>query len=611
MTTLFNQIYWREPLWILLCLFPLILMAWKKWHQSVDLKHYADTHLLPWVEIKKSDKLSHWHAVKYFIIWLLFALSAAGPRSLISMPDELLPPEGAAIIVVDHSRSMKAKDLFPNRLSVVNRVIKKWSLEKNHLKLGLVIFSGTSHMVLPATSDNQIFYDVSKTVMNIQLPTYGSAIVEALNQAKTLLNDIPGKRDIIVLSDGDFEGVVFDRLTVVINDLSNNNISLSLLGVGTLSPTPLADRPGHWLSYNGKPVLTRLNEADLQQLAKNKQVSYFRLIPEKHSQLSSVIEINNFKISKDKQALAVWNEWFSWPLMAAILLLSLSRLHVLYTYIRPFVYLSLIFSTLSILSYPQDSYADNNNARDVGLMRAYTFWVNSDFKRAEEMYASIPGYQARIGEGASCFREEQINCAIDAFSRAAWLAENDQQHGVAAYNLANSLFKQGDFQSAIILYKDALRYQPKNKQYKNNLDFTLVVEENIRNYKQRLANRNKTQQSSKGTGETIINFDNEWVSTMDTSFYKMGTVSKNSDKQIMQSLSDDQLVEYMQRNQVFAQLNPENTTLTQQENDWSHFSNEDPFSENTLKFWLRLFELEENIPAHREQPEMINGVRPW
>ncbi len=605
--TLFNQIYWREPLWLLLCFFPLLLMVWKKWRQTVDINHYAESHLQPWVVINKIDKITYWNNVKYFIIWLLFALAAAGPRSLVSVPDEILPPMGAAIIIVDHSRSMDAKDLFPSRLSIANHVVEKWSLQNNNLKLGLVIFSGSSHVVLPATTDKQIFYEISQTIKNSQLPTYGSAIIKALNQAKVLLNNILGRRDIIVLSDGDFEDIIFDQLNTVIGDLANNNISLSLLGVGTLSPTPLTDRPGHWLNYNDEPVLTRLNETGLQQLANNENVSYLRLDPVKHSQLSSVVKINDLKIAKDKQAFAIWQEWFAWPLVAAIFFLLLNQLYVVYDFIRLSIYSILIIITLIFLSYPQVSYADN----DVRLKRAYELWVNNKYKLAEEIYTSIAGYEARIGEGASCFRGDKINCAIDAFSRAAWLADNDQQHGIAAYNLANSFFKQGDFHSAIILYKDALRYQPRNQQYKNNLKFTLEIEENIKNYKRNLANRKKLQQSGKGEGETIINFDNEWVSTMDVNSYEASVTNRKMIKKYTFDLSEEQLIKYMQRNQVFAQLKLTDIKLKRQKNDWSHFSNENPLAENSLKFWQRLFELEENIPAHREQPEIIMGVRPW
>jgi len=156
MNTFLDQLYWREPLWMLLVLFPLIVMLWRQTQQRRSLRRYADATLLPWIIVPDLQKRNRWQLVSQFLIWLLFGMAAAGPRLLLSAPPDLLPPQGAAVIVIDHSRSMQASDIFPNRLQQAHDVVTQWTQNNDELKLGLVIFAGASHIVLPIITTSPV-----------------------------------------------------------------------------------------------------------------------------------------------------------------------------------------------------------------------------------------------------------------------------------------------------------------------------------------------------------------------------------------------------------------------------------------------------------------------
>jgi len=614
MSEFFNQLYWQQPLYLLLATFPLLLMLWKAVRQQHSLRQYADAHLLPWVVVSDLQKKTHWQNLLTFFIWLLFSISVAGPRLLISAPDELLPPQGAAIIVLDHSRSMLANDVSPTRRQLADKIVTQWSQQQNNLQLGLIIFSGASHILLPATTDNHALYETAQLLNKLQLPTYGNALNEALAQAKNLLTDVSGSRNIILLTDGDIGDKEYSQLKNIIAELQHEKIFLQLLGVGSLSPTPLEDRPGRWLKYNNKAVMTRLKESELIALTNHNHVDYLRLNPDVHHQLSSVWQPETKRITVQDQHRAVWQELFSWPLLAALLLVIIKQLPVTRFFVPRTLLLIFLSISSVLITQPQTAYAATQENQFPGkskiLKRAYLAWQKNNFSTAAKLYAQLEGYAARMGEGASCFREQQIECAINAFSRAAWLATDDLQRGQAAFNLANSFFKQGDFKSAINLYADALRYQPLQSSYKNNLAFSREVLQNIERNLQLEARRKNAQRTATGQGEIFIDTENENISSLGL-VPDQEPENDSIKKPDKIKLTEQQITLYMQRSKSFASLSAGPGKINQQDHDWSRFSNKNPTAAHKVAFWQRLLELEEDIPAHPESPKILPGVRPW
>ncbi|HED34395.1 MAG TPA: VWA domain-containing protein [Gammaproteobacteria bacterium] len=608
MSNFIMQLYWREYLWLFLPVFPLFILFWEKFRQKKSLLQYADTHLLPWLVLPDTQKKSHWHDINRLLIWLLFAIAAAGPRIPDSVSDELLFPPGEAIIVIDHSRSMQANDLNPDRQKIADNMVIQWTQQKNNTKMGLVIFSGHSHVLFPATLDKDALYDTARLLGQIQLPTHGSALTESLLQAKNLFKGNSGVRSIVLLSDGDIPDRDFIRLNKVIAELQYKNISLRILGVGLPVPVPLSDTAGHWLKNNNTAVLTRLNEKKLKTLSNRNNVFYERLDQNTHKLFSNVWQPELTRIKKKNQHYANWNELFIWPLLTALLLIILKNLNIY----RWQILTPLLFFSINIIYIlqPDTAYAGIESDRSETLHRAYEAWKKQQYTQSRELYTQLEGYIARMGEGASCFREQQIECAIRAFSRAAWQASNDIERGQAAFNLANSFFRQGDFKSAINLYKDALRYQPHQRSYENNLKFTVEVQKNIEEHLRLLARRNSPRQSGAGEIESSINTDNERVSS------PLVISADKSEKQTFivpekTSLTPQQLALYIQRNQNFITLSTSSEGILKKQHDWSRFSNTSPEVANKAEFWQRLFELEEDIPAHPETPRRLKGVLPW
>ncbi|MCK4708846.1 MAG: tetratricopeptide repeat protein, partial [Gammaproteobacteria bacterium] len=430
-------------------------------------------------------------------------------------------------------------------------------------------------------------------------------------QAESLRLNESGSRAIILLTDGDVSQEKFKQLAQFSGRLQQENITLHLLGVGTPSPIALADNDGRWLQYEGKTVVTRLKETELQTLAENKNVFYDRLNPAVHNKLSNVWQASPTRIAAQDFDEVLWNELFSWFLIPALLLIIFNHLSIprfLLSVLSPAIAITII----AWVVHPSPVFAYGHADDIETLEQAYASWQNKNYATAAKQYARIDGYRARMGEGASCFRDKQLECAITAFSRAVWQAATDEQRGQAAFNLGNSFFRQGDFKSAITLYKDALRYQPRQASYQNNLEFSEEVQRNIERRLKQEADSQKAarRRSNKSSGENQIDIDNQQLSDKNRT---LADKIKNGQTDNLRrlNLSEEQLAYYMQRSQNFARLSSGRNERAQRQHDWSRFSNENPVAARRVEYWQRLFELEEDIPAHPESPKILPGIPPW
>lgn len=78
-----QNIYWREPLWLILAFQPFIFLLLKKLIQKNTLSLYVENKLQPWVVFPARHTLTKQLLSKnsaYVFAWLLFSIAIAGPR---------------------------------------------------------------------------------------------------------------------------------------------------------------------------------------------------------------------------------------------------------------------------------------------------------------------------------------------------------------------------------------------------------------------------------------------------------------------------------------------------------------------------------------------------
>ena len=200
------------------------------------------------------------------------ALALARPRW--GVHEEKVERRGVdVVLVVDTSLSMAAPDVRPDRLTVAKRLGRQLVAGLAGHRLGLVQCEGEGEVLAPLTLDRAVVDLMLDSLSAASLPTPGSRLSHGLGRAMLLFPPEPGtRRVVVVLSDGEDHGEDWDAALELVEE---SGVIVHTIGVGTaqgaLLPLPSSAAAGgaaYKLDENGRPVLSRLQPALLQRVAR-------------------------------------------------------------------------------------------------------------------------------------------------------------------------------------------------------------------------------------------------------------------------------------------------------------------------------------------------------
>lgn len=586
---LLSIINWREPLWLIIALQPLLLWLILRWVQNRQQQQFAEPHLLPWLQVHEDKTrwqgfISHLFSrnTAYVLAWFLLALSLAGPR----LPDKPQNDKNEIVLdimlVIDLSRSMLTKDIKPSRLRrAVLETYDFLSLAKN-TRVGITVYAARPHLFVPLTSDFKALKFYLKDLDTLQLPTLGSDASAALSFAtKELLNTKEAHKQVILwLTDGDIEPTKVQQIENVLTSSNQSNIESYILGLGTVEggAIPLAD--GSWLESEGQAVITKTNIKLLQQLSTLGK-GRFTMVANDNTDWEALYDQGMLSsLSYPEQAdTQQWKELFPWTLFPAIILLIIA--------LFPF-------------RFSKTPSAESVAA--IVICIAITFFLPSPSQAEENDYNST------VLIGIDAYKNAQYAKSQNQFIRSVLNAKTNKQRGIALHNLGNALFNTGDYSSAAEVFTDALRYAPKQKKTIENQKLSIEIYTLIEKRKNRLMNR----------GNFAAPTDNAPLFDLPEQIpYMLSTKAIMLLKASLPDLPEEELdrllSKEMQQFQLMQGDKQANEKQIKQEQNMQqariHFMGLEETTSNDL--WKRLFEIEEGFPAKLNQAKPIPGVRPW
>lgn len=536
------------------------------------------------------------------LFWILLSITLAGPRTPLLVPPDAQPPQGSLIAVVDLSRSMDVGDMGRSRREAAIDTLHNWANASHLPEIGLVLFAGKEHLYLPPTADPVTLKRFIIQLSDIRLPTHGNQFAGALESAGQLLQHAPKPHMVVVLSDGDLGAAAQAQASAPIEALLNSDVSVNLLGFGGQKPAPIPSGVGGWLTADDRQVLSARDEQwfNAMAMAKGSGVSYLPVALDDHGESIALERIWNHapvRIAADKMDRVQWREWFQLPLAAALLLL-LSAMWRSNRSSHQRIGTTAVVLLLATLGMSEPLQAATMSET------AYRAYTNGDYKNSLKHYRSIPGYIGRYGEGASCYRLKEYNCALDAFTDTAWHATTPGQRGRAAYNLGNVFFKLANYQQAVVLYEDARAHGVALEQAEYNLTFARTLLKAVqRQLVEDAANSARRSRDSGAQGER----DLENVMAFDR---QIGRLKDGSTDNLSADLATYANVEELIRRGVAVARAIDDGSRHAQNNRWL----EQPDAQQAMsasKLWQRLFEFEEGFQASLDRPRVIEGDRSW
>jgi len=239
--------------------------------------------------------------------------------------------EGVDIMIaLDVSNSMKAEDIKPNRLESAKREISRMLEKLQNDRIGIIVFGGESYLHLPLTADYSAARLILSTVDVDVVPIQGTAVGSSIKLAmKSFVAGEKKHKVIIVITDG--ENHEDDAISAA-KDAREEGSFVHTIGMGSPdgAPIPIYQNPasagpvGFKQDREGKIVLTKLDEAGLQQIADAGGGKYIRATTQQDELDAILKDIESME--KKEFGAKVFTEYedrFQYFLSAALFLLAM------------------------------------------------------------------------------------------------------------------------------------------------------------------------------------------------------------------------------------------------------------------------------------------------
>ncbi len=248
---------------VFMLLFIAVLMQrkkrWQKW-SDMALVHKLAPH--------RSTSKMWFKFILYTIIYIFLVVGLANPQ--VGSKMQKMDRKGVDLMIaLDVSNSMLAQDIKPNRLTRAKRAISKLIDELQGDRIGIVVFAGKAYMQLPITSDYSAAKLFVNTIDTDIVPSQGTSIEQAIDLSLTAFQENKHEKAIIVITDGENHE---DNPIEATKRAVEEGVSVYTIGIGLPEGAPIPvfsgnRQIGFKKDLDGKTVVTKLDEATLQQIA--------------------------------------------------------------------------------------------------------------------------------------------------------------------------------------------------------------------------------------------------------------------------------------------------------------------------------------------------------
>lgn len=274
-----------EPVWlyagITVALLAAVGLRWTEARRKRRLSQFASPKLLPSLASSRSSLAIFLRHLFLVLALLLLFLALARPQWG-SRQRETAPTGIDALIAVDVSRSMLARDVRPNRIERVKSGIAIQLEKVKGDRLGLLAFAGSSFLQCPLTLDHAAFRRTLDETGVGSIKRQGTDLAAVITDANRSFSEDDNDRFLILISDGeDLEGAGLRAA----KDVAKRDVRIYTIGVGSKigARIPLSPIEAPAVEYltdpAGKQVVTKMDEDSLRAIAEATGGKYYPLGP--------------------------------------------------------------------------------------------------------------------------------------------------------------------------------------------------------------------------------------------------------------------------------------------------------------------------------------------
>lgn len=218
--------------------------------------------------------------------------------------EEVVQQEGRDLLIaLDISRSMLGQDEKPNRLDFAKQKIKKLLYNLSCERVGLILFSGTTVVQCPLTTDYAAFFMFLDQIDAETISSGTTSLDQAIRQAMSIFDAMTTKKTklLCLFTDGeDFS----TNLSGIKEKAAGQGLSIFTFGIGSEhgAPIPIIDQNGKQVGFeknsDGSIVMSKLNVGVLKNLSTQTGGKYIQAVDSDKDVYELIQFVDSFE--KDK-----------------------------------------------------------------------------------------------------------------------------------------------------------------------------------------------------------------------------------------------------------------------------------------------------------------------
>ena len=195
------ELQFLRPIWRV-GLLPAVALWWLLWRRQDPLARWQrviDRHLLQHLVVGDDGSRGLRPIHLLLVIWILSVVALAGPSW--RMQPSPFPADSGLMVLLKLGSSMESTDVKPTRLERARQKIRDLLSLRQGASTGLVVYSGSAHLVMPLTQDERVIGNMLEELGPDLMPLDGDALEEALQLGGEMMQraDMPGS--LLVIAD--------------------------------------------------------------------------------------------------------------------------------------------------------------------------------------------------------------------------------------------------------------------------------------------------------------------------------------------------------------------------------------------------------------------------
>lgn len=486
---------------------------------------------------------------------LIIVIGAGNPQKPGKM--ENVKRQGVDVMVVlDVSKSMLARDIKPSRLDKAKQLLLLMLDKLENDRIGLVIFAGRPYLQMPLTSDHGAARMYIQDASPDAVPTQGTVIAEALQMANTAFNSKERKyKAVLLISDGEDHDP--DALKVA-KELAKDGVMINTVGIGSPDGSPIVDPATGELKKDeqGNTVMSKLNEAELQQLSDAGNGQYVRLDNVDDAVITMTGQLDSVeKKSMSDAEFVDYISYFQWFLGIAMAFLVFE---FFFSERRAKTTVAIL---IIIAAIPATASAQNPNTQIRSGNRAY---------KKGEYDKSVQHYQQAVQQtpnnptanynlGNAQVKNNKFDEATHSYDATIQNSQDKAVKENAYYNKGVAMIRQKKLQESIDAWKNAVKLDPNDAEARENLEKALKEQRQQQQQQQQQQQNQKKDQKKQQDKKDEKKDKDQQQQQQEQPKPQPSRLNKQQVEQLLKALEqkENDLQNKMRQNKVKAPNQPE------------------------------------------------------